>query len=49
MNQIIDAGYDHVAFQVYCEQIKQNGSQDIDLWTYEELLKTVQDFKRREE
>ncbi|CAD8101533.1 unnamed protein product [Paramecium sonneborni] len=49
MSSIVDAGYDTIAFQVYCEQIKQNGSQDIDLWTYEELQKTIQDFIKKED
>ncbi|CAD8164542.1 unnamed protein product [Paramecium octaurelia] len=49
MSQVVEAGYDTIAFQVYCEQIKQNGSQDIDLWTFEELQKTIQDFIKKED
>lgn len=47
--QIIEAGYDATAFQVYCETIKENGSQDIDLWTVPEMTKLISDFRRKEE
>jgi hypothetical protein len=47
--QILDQGYDALAFQVFCEQLKKGGGDDIDAWTYAELETTIANFKRKEE
>lgn len=41
-SEIISEGYDPAEFTVFCEARK--GS-DIDLWTFEELIDCVQEFK----
>jgi predicted transcriptional regulator len=34
---------------VYCEQIKKDGSDDIDAWTIDELKQAIANFKKKEE
>lgn len=48
-DEIIDQGYEPLAFQVYCETLKRDGGEDIDAWGYEELNTTIQAFKKKEE
>lgn len=34
---------------MYCEQIKKDGSDDIDAWSLDELRQTINNFKQKEE
>lgn len=47
--EILDQGYDPLSFQIYCEQLKKDGSDDIDAWDYEELKQTIKEFKQKED
>ncbi|CAD8053120.1 unnamed protein product [Paramecium sonneborni] len=43
--EIYDKGYDCQAFQDYMEQIKVNGGQDVNIWTYHELQEAINLFQ----
>ncbi|CAK72978.1 unnamed protein product (macronuclear) [Paramecium tetraurelia] len=44
--EILDKGYDSEAFISYMEQQKENGGQDIDMWTYQELSLAIAQFQQ---
>ncbi|CAK75248.1 unnamed protein product (macronuclear) [Paramecium tetraurelia] len=43
--EIYDKGYDCQAFQDYMEQLKVNGGQDVNIWTYQELQEAISLFQ----
>ncbi|CAD8061070.1 unnamed protein product [Paramecium sonneborni] len=43
--EIYDKGYDCQAFQDYMEQLKVNGGQDVNIWTYHELQEAINLFQ----
>ncbi|CAD8061303.1 unnamed protein product [Paramecium primaurelia] len=44
--EILDKGYDSEAFINFMEQQKDNGGQDIDMWTYQELTLAIASFQQ---
>ncbi|CAD8162170.1 unnamed protein product [Paramecium pentaurelia] len=44
--EIIDKGYDTEKFISFMEQQKENGGQDIDMWTYQELIQAIASFQQ---
>ncbi|CAD8173000.1 unnamed protein product [Paramecium octaurelia] len=44
--EILDKGYDPERFINYMELQKENGGQDIDMWTYQELILAITQFQQ---
>jgi hypothetical protein len=47
--RIVDGGFDPLAFQVFCEQMKRGGGDDIDAWDYQELNQAISAYIEKEE